>query len=373
VRLKRYNHLVAHGVTQSSAQSFGAVGQPNAFLPAVFVDIDTFYGEVRSFAAMKLQHFFTRQLEDVRHANFMASLPKVDAARIKHLSNKNAAAWRHYVHLPFFTGRPLSSTEYCLSNKFCLGLPPAPGLIQCECGVLLIYPPDHPLHDPGHHQSCPNARKAARNSAHDLVKVKMGALANKCGVPNQNEAKMAGTNKRPDGCALFPWSAYLHDTTIRHPNCLSYLEDNSAGTDKVLQKAVNTKVTRYATDKPILDAQKKVIGWTPSLAKRKNAGFLTLAMTTYGDMHEDCCKFLRMLSAEAVNNGICTEAKRGQFYAAMVAEVSTQIMRGNAWTATRHIRTARVATRKGGQVRVTAGLRKVARNAAAAAVVDVLA
>jgi hypothetical protein len=264
---------------------------------------------------------------------------------------------------------PLRDDEYGQANKLCLSLFPADGLTNCDCGKLLDLPKDHADYDPAHHQSCIKQRKTARNSAHDLVNAKFSELCNRSCVPNMREPKSAGTSKRPDGAAMFPTGIVLHDTTIRHPNSLSYVKNKSAGTTRVLNKAVQTKVLKYATDTLEPDPNKPdcLMITKPSLAKAEHASFMALALTTYGDMHDDVCNFLRMLTTEAVTHGICDYAHRGQYYAAMVAEISTQIMKGNAWTATRHTRSARVATLAAAKAKCRADMRKAAREESAAA------
>jgi len=84
--------------------------------------------------------------------------------------------------------------------------------------------------------------------------------------------------------------------------------------------------------------------------------------------HGDFCKFRRMLTDEAVHNGICEYKVRGRWYAGMVAEIATQVARGNAWTATRSSREARVATRAAVKTAVKAKHAAAVRSAARAAV-----
>lgn len=361
--------LIAAGAKSSPEAHVGAAGQANKFLPNEFENTATFFSLIEKFAALKLQRCLTHQLEDIHSEIFRATLAAIDLARLNHLSNKNASAWRGFLYRSFFTVRGLTNNEYCLANKHCLGLPPADGLTTCACGKALNQVTGDADYDPAHHQSCIKQRKSARNSAHDMVKFKVNALANKSGIPSQNEPATAGSNKRPDGCILFSGiGPVLTDTTIRHGNCITYVGNKSAGTAKVLDNAVRSKVLKYATDKLILQDDGTMKISVLSLAKKEGAAFMCLAASTYGDMHKDFCTLLRMITAEAVDNGVCEYAKRGQYYSAMVAEISTQIMKGNAWTATRHLRSARVETRKASLIKLTARIRKDVRNAAVAAV-----
>jgi hypothetical protein len=354
-------HLVQNGVSTSDKEHFGAVGHPTDFIPAEFADTCGFFSQLENLTQLHLQRQLTCQLEERRSRTLLDSLPVVDRARLWHLSNRNAAAWRGYVYISLFTVLPLNDTQYSLANKFCLGLAPAEGLTRCDCGADLDLLPGHEKYDPGHHQSCIKQRKCARNSAHDLLNAKFCELCNRCFVSCTREAKVSGTNKRPDAAAQFPTGVMLTDTTIRHGTTLTALKNKTAGTVKLLNAAVRTKVLKYATDKlePDPDNEGTFIS-KPSLAKAEHASFMALAMTTYGDMHKDVCSFLRMLTTEAVTHGVCQYADRGRFYSAMVAEISTQVMKGNAWTATRHMRLARMATEAAAKAKRRAELRLAA-------------
>ena len=367
-------YLTQHGVTTSDKDHFGAIGHPTDFIPEDFANTCEFYSNLENFSALHLQRFVTRQLMSLRSRIFEATLSPIDLARVKHLSNYGASAWRQYIHTASFSIRPLNNHEWPMQNKLCFGMPPAYGLLHCKCGFDLTLKPGDVDYDPAHHQSCIHQRKKGRNTAHDLVNSKVGELAHRCGVPNEREVPCAGTNKRPDGSALLSTGTVLHDTTIRHANCPSYVKDKSAGTAKVLQKAVNVKENKYAKDKMKADPENPgcMIISKPSLARTENATFMALAVTTYGDMHGDFCKFLRMLTDEAVHNGICEYKDRGRWYAGMVAEIATQVARGNAWTATRSSREARVATRAAVKTAVKAKHAAAVRSAARAAVEVVL-
>ena len=367
-------YLTQNGVTTSDKDHFGAVGHPTDFIPEDFANTCRFYSSLENFSALHLQRFASRHLVSLRSRNFEATLSPIDLARVKHLSNPGAAAWRQFVHTSSFTVRPLTDHEWAMQNKFCFGMPPAYGLTHCACNYDLTLKPGDEGYDPAHFQSCILQRKKGRNSGHDLGNSKVSEFCHRCCVPNEREVSCAGTNKRPDGSALFTTGPVLHDITIRHANCLSNLKDKSAGTAKVLKKAVRTKENKYARDEMAPDPNNPglMVISKPSLATSENADFMALAITTYGDMHGDFCKFLRMLTAEAVHHGICEYDNRGRFYAGMVAELATQVARGNAWTATRSVRSSRVATRAAVKTAVKAKHVAAARRAARAAVEVVL-
>jgi hypothetical protein len=301
-------------------------------LPTDFSKTPQFYDTVINNPAFKLQRITTHQKENAQDSARQANLSKRTRARLACLKKPGACAILNPWPSSDANPRPmLTNLEFATWMNFTSGVSPYHNLPDCPCGH--HYDPSSPTSDETHAMSC-KKYQGERIFLHDLLKNLATKQARRAGLAAGNEpaTDMKGPRYRPDGEQLFSSGLNYTDTTTVHPLTPLRVANNQAGTKALLALAVKGKIDNFNFEgqKDVKDAAGNVIDQTRSFCALENASFLALAIETYGGLHTDYLRFLRNISAEAVNNLLCadTDPERNAYYAFLVAETQATLIKG---------------------------------------------
>ena len=316
-------------------------------LPDQASNISTFYAGLYLQSKPRLQKHLTAAYEAICYEQMLSKAAPTDKIRLQTLFNCREA----HAYLLVDPTQPGAHSYYLRMNKaqetqalrFRLGLPVAPNLKHCFRCKANIRLPD-PTHSSWstkkecratHHMHCKGLRSNERQQAHNKVVQLVGSWLHQAGMWHSLESKFHNgiDNKRPDlSFSLDDGRMFYGDVVITHPanpsntkaaehQGIFAMNYEGAQDTRALQQVARNKQNKYRNQ-----------------MRARNTKLFVLAAETYGRIHSDFHKVIKIIAQRAAeNNSIPYGFTQEQYQRRMIEQVSTTIQQGYGQVAIAHL------------------------------------
>ena len=230
-------------------------------------------------------------------------------ARLLAVSAPGASVWLDTA--PTTPALSLTNTQYQISSKIRLGLPPLPlpsDCASCHTEDACAADPLHPLVCAAQTGRLVTTRHHQTVDALYVSAIHAGGIA----IKEPRDLSDKGDQLRPDIQLMLNGKQYLVDVTIRHPVCQTNIQRGSAVRQLAAARhAEKEKKAKYA-----------------DMAKTQQASFVPFAVETHGGLGKSARKLMSLIAsvAEDRQQGMTKEEMRKELRGA----VAIAVQKGNA-------------------------------------------
>jgi hypothetical protein len=252
---------------------------------------------------------------------------EVTLARLLGVTAPGASDW--LTTNPSSPATSLTDTEYQISSKIRLGLPPLPLLSDCAS----CHGPDACALDPLHPLVCIGQKGNTITLRHHGVvdplsvsTIHAGGMA----IKEPRDLSANGDHTRPDLQLLLNGRQYLVDVTIRHPPCKTNIGHGAARQQlAAAHQGESEKKAKYA-----------------AMAKAQQACFIPFSVETYGGLGKSARKLIKLIASSAQEQLYMMDEE--EVRKELKGSVAVAIQKGNARILlTEHYRAVSAAARSG--------------------------